>query len=370
MSQLHFKVYSPDEKAIFKVTSTIIYGDTDAYLVDAQFQKHYAEEVVKEIKALGKNLKLVYISHFDPDYYFGLDVIHAAFPEAKIVSTAQTAWMISASKDDKLTVWKDQLGGDAPVELIVPEAVKELPPLEGNEIRIIRTRDDETHSFLYVPSEKTVLGGVSLSENVHPWMADTKGLDGLDKWIRQVESMKALAPAHVIPSHDQAATCDTHILDCTIEYLKAYRDAVASGKTASAIIAIMKEKFPELGGLPSLEFGAKVITGEAPWAVKTLYPGVEHHVTADFTPTVFELDFKDNHIMSFLQTAGEGKGYTDTMPYTAIETAPNVFMVYWQEENGIAVCHVQNWNTMDVWTNIYIPGQKGIHMKGHLILKD
>lgn len=370
MSKLNFKVFSPGEKAIFNVTSTVIYGEKDAYLVDAQFQKQYAEKVAEGIRSLGKNLKLVYVSHYDPDYYFGLDVIHKAFPDAEIVSTAQTAWMISASKDAKLAVWKNQLGDDAPAELIVPQAVQELPDLEGNAIQIIRRRDDENHSFLYVPSEKTVLGGVSLSENVHPWMADTPGLDGIDKWIRQVESMKALAPAHVIPSHDEAATCSTQILDCTLDYLTDYRAAVASGKTADAIIAIMKEKYPRLGGIPSLEFGAKVMTGAAPWEVKTLYPGVGHHVTADFTPTVFDLDFKDNRIMSFLQTAGDGKGYTDTMPYTAVETAPNVFMVHWQEENGIAVVHVQNWNTMNVWTNIYIPGKEGIHLQGHLILKD
>jgi len=32
--------------------------------------------------------------------------------------------------------------------------------------------------------------------------------------------------------------------------------------------------------------------------------------------------------------------------------ADNVFMVYWLEANGMAVVHVQNWNTKDVWTNI------------------
>jgi hypothetical protein len=42
-------------------------------------------------------------------------------------------------------------------------------------------------------------------------------------------------------------------------------------------------------------------------------------------------------------------------------------MVHWQENAGIAVIHVQNWNTLEVWTNIYIPGQTGIHMKGKMI---
>ena len=48
---LKVKVYNPGTKAIFPITSTIIYGDKDAILVDAQFQKQYAEQLVKEIKS-------------------------------------------------------------------------------------------------------------------------------------------------------------------------------------------------------------------------------------------------------------------------------------------------------------------------------
>ena len=110
---LTLKVYNPGTSAIFPVTSTIVYGKKDAALIDAQFQKQYAEQVVKEIKDMKKNLKYVFVSYHDPDYYFGLNVIHKAFPEAKIISTAQTAYLIEASKDMKLDVWKKQLGTDA-----------------------------------------------------------------------------------------------------------------------------------------------------------------------------------------------------------------------------------------------------------------
>ena len=128
---LSLKVYNPGTKAIFPVSSTIVYGKKDAALIDAQFQKQYAEEVVKEIKALKKNLKYVFISYNDPDFYFGLDVIHKAFPEAHILSTAQTAYLIEASKDFKLNVWKDQLKSDAPDSLIVPQIVDSLPAIGG-----------------------------------------------------------------------------------------------------------------------------------------------------------------------------------------------------------------------------------------------
>ncbi|MGR6871542.1 hypothetical protein ACU6U9_04380 [Pseudomonas sp. HK3] len=42
------------------------------------------------IEASGKTLATIYISHGDPDFYFGLDVFNAAFPDARIVATAVT----------------------------------------------------------------------------------------------------------------------------------------------------------------------------------------------------------------------------------------------------------------------------------------
>ena len=140
-------------------------------LIDAQFQKQYAEQLVKEIKATGKNLKTVFISHSDPDFYFGLDVIKKSFPNVKIISTAQTAYLISASKDDKMAVWKPQLKEDAPSEIIIPEVVNAIPDLEGNRIEIKQNAQDPAHSFVWIPSLKTVAGGISVSVDSHLWLS-------------------------------------------------------------------------------------------------------------------------------------------------------------------------------------------------------
>lgn len=84
---LTMEVYNPGEKSVFPVSSEIISGKHEVALIDAQFQRNDAEALVKKIKATGKKLTTVYISHSDPDFYFGLDVIKAAFPEAKIIAS-------------------------------------------------------------------------------------------------------------------------------------------------------------------------------------------------------------------------------------------------------------------------------------------
>lgn len=93
------------EKSIFPVSSEIISGKTEVALIDAQFQRNDAEALVKKIKQSGKKLTTIYISQADPDFYFGLDVITKAFPQAKVLATPQTIEEIEATKDGKMAYW-------------------------------------------------------------------------------------------------------------------------------------------------------------------------------------------------------------------------------------------------------------------------
>ncbi|WP_345990574.1 MBL fold metallo-hydrolase [Chryseobacterium sp. Chry.R1] len=349
---LKIKVYNPGAKAIFPITSTLVYGDKDAILIDAQFQKQYAEELVKEIKATGKNLKTVFISHSDPDFYFGLDVIKKAFPNVRIISTAQTAYLISASKDDKLAVWNPQLKADAPSEVYVPQAVDSIPDLEGNKIEIRQNPDDPAHSFLWIPSLKTIVGGISVSVDSHIWMADTQNNEAIDKWIAQIDAMKALQPQQVVPSHFAQLNLSPQSLDFVKKYLENYKKAVHENKSSDAIVKYMVSQYPDLPGKEELEMGVKVFLGEMNWDLRTPYPAIGRKVEVDFGKGKFVLDYKDNKTMSFSGTEAF-KGISDTVEYTATEIAKNIFMVYWHEpKTGENVTHIQDYNKNIIYTNI------------------
>ena len=134
---LQVQVYNPGEKAIFPVASVIVSGEREAILVDAQFQRNDAETLVQRIKDSGKTLTTVYVSHSDPDYYFGLDTIQAAFPDAKIVATPQTVAAIKTNMDGKLAYWGPILKDNAPHKLVLPQALKgDRLTLEGKVIEI------------------------------------------------------------------------------------------------------------------------------------------------------------------------------------------------------------------------------------------
>ena len=70
----------------FLVNSTIVAGEKDAVLIDAQFSLADAHRLVATLLESKKNLTTIYITHFHPDHYFGLTVVKQAFPKAKVVT--------------------------------------------------------------------------------------------------------------------------------------------------------------------------------------------------------------------------------------------------------------------------------------------
>ena len=62
------------------------------------------------IKKSGKKLTTVYISAGDPDFYFGLEPIKAAFPDVKVLADQHVVDHINQTKDAKLSYWSPILG--------------------------------------------------------------------------------------------------------------------------------------------------------------------------------------------------------------------------------------------------------------------
>lgn len=367
---LQLKVFNPGTEGIFPVTSTLIYGSSEAVLVDAQFQKQYARKLVDMVRQSGKNLKYIFISHSDPDFYFGLDEIVKAFPNAKVISTAQTAYLISATKDHKLEVWKEALGADAPDKFHIPTAVESNQlTIDGQVIDIRQDPNDTKRSYLWIPSLKTVLGGIPVTTGKHPWMADARTVREIDLWISRISDMQSLKPTRVIPGHYMRNDTSPATLAFVKKYLEDYKAAVTTHMHSTGIIRDMERKYPDLPGKDALEFGAKVFTGEEAWSVASAYPPIGKTAEAVFGGTAYLLDFKDNKTMSFVETS-RTDGLVDTVEYTAVEVSPNVFMVYWHEpSHHISVVHVQDWNNGIVYTNIARPDNSFSNLKGTIKIK-
>jgi len=266
---LKLEVYNPGEASMFAVSSEIISGPHEVVLIDAQFQRNDAEALVKRIKATGKRLTTVFISQSDPDFYFGLETIKQAFPQAKIIATAATVDLIKQSKNGKLAFWGPKMGANAPQSLVVPDV------LTGNSFRV----DGETievkgidgpqpqNTYLWVPALKTVMGGVVVyGNNIHVWMADAQTPAERSAWQQKLEAIQALKPARVVPGHFLPGAAETLAsVNFTQQYLKTAETVLAESQDAASYTAAMKTRYPALKEASSLELSAKVLKGEMKW---------------------------------------------------------------------------------------------------------
>ncbi|AZD31425.1 MBL fold metallo-hydrolase [Pseudomonas chlororaphis] len=265
---LSLDVYNPGTAAIFPVTSVLVSGKKEAILVDAQFGKSQAEQLVEKIRASGKQLTTIYISHGDPDYYFGLDTITQAFPKAKVVASQPTVEHIQATVDGKLAFWGPKMGADVPAKTIVPGVLKgHSLTLEGQKLDIIGLDGKQPdRTFVWIPSIKAVVGGVVVAENIHVWMADTQTAQSHKDWLTTLDTIAALNPKTVVPGHYLGESARSLApVRFTADYIKAFDEETAKAKDSAELIAAMKKRYPDLGEDSSLELSAKVAKGEMKW---------------------------------------------------------------------------------------------------------
>lgn len=262
---LTLNTYNPRENAVFPVSSTLITGAKDAILVDAQFSNTEAQALVESIRASGKRLTTIFISHGDPDYYFGLDVLTRAYPEAKVLATPATVAYIEKTRAPKLAYWGPILKDSAPARTLVPQALQgNLLELEGQRIEVVG--HDPQHTSLWIPSIKAVVGGVLTSANIHLWVADAQSSEARQGWLKSLDELEALQPTTLIPGHylgePAMNLADLHF---TRDYLLALEQELPKAKNSQALIAAMKARYPNLQDDSSLELSAKVLKGEMQW---------------------------------------------------------------------------------------------------------
>lgn len=243
----------------FLVNSTLIAGDKEAILVDAQFTQADAHRLVATILESKKTLTTVYITHAHPDHYFGLAVIKQAFPKAKLVALPAAAAEAKKTAPGKVKQWGPMYGDNLTTQPVLPTGQKLTSfTLEGQTIEIHGgvQGDAGDNSYLWIPSIKTVVAGDIVYRGVHPWTADSTATQR-KAWIKTLDEIAALAPTTVIAGHqDPKAKADFASLKATRDYLEAFDAAVASSKTAAEVQQKVKAKYPDLQLDIILQLGA------------------------------------------------------------------------------------------------------------------
>lgn len=245
----------------FHVVSTIIMGDKQAVLIDAQFTKSEAHRLVARLLESKRELAVVYITHPHPDHFFGLEVIKQAFPKAKIYAAPVVVADMKKTAPAREKAWKPTYGANLGKPIYPTPYKKNTIDLEGQSIELIPIEPGESTSgvLVHIPSIKTVIAGDVVYSGVHPWLAEADA-PRRQSWLKNLDKIKALSPTVVIPGHKNPDIKDNTIaaVDFTAQYIKDFDQAVGEAKTADELEAkiLANSKYKDLALAPILHYAA------------------------------------------------------------------------------------------------------------------
>jgi glyoxylase-like metal-dependent hydrolase (beta-lactamase superfamily II) len=272
----------------FLVTSTLVTGQKDALLIDAQFTLGDGKKVAEAIKASGKTLTTVYVTHSHPDHYFGFSAIKEAFPSAKLVALPATVEEIRATWEGKVKQWKPMYKDAITDKPVLPEPLAGTSlELEGQKLEIVGgvQGDEGQNSYVWIPSLRTAVVGDIAYDEVFPWTAETS-VEQRKAWIASLDKVGALNPAVVVPGHQKAEQKqDPSTLKFTKDYLLAYDEALSTAKKPAELQAKLKAKYPNAALDIILKIGAEAsFKKPAKTAAPAPAPKKENAPTAGSTP--------------------------------------------------------------------------------------
>jgi glyoxylase-like metal-dependent hydrolase (beta-lactamase superfamily II) len=185
-------------------TTTLIYGEQEALLVDTFLSDAQTAELAEWISATGKRLSTIYITHGHPDHFYGLKLLRDRFPSARAVALPQVVEsMRRALAPDSVEIWRRRFPGMIPDRLVAAERLEDGTfSLEGNAIvamDIGHTDTDHT-TCLHVPSIGLVVAGDAIYNGTHPYLVESDG-QGLNDWLAAIDKIEALNPRAVVVGH-------------------------------------------------------------------------------------------------------------------------------------------------------------------------
>ncbi|MBB6410898.1 MBL fold metallo-hydrolase [Mesorhizobium sangaii] len=230
-------------------SSTLIYGERDAVLVDTFLTTEQSQTLLDWVVASGKNLTAIYVTHGHGDHFFGLAPLLERFPQARALAVPE---VVTAMHDNLSPAWLDDFWrrlfpGEIPDRLLVAEPLEnnELQ-LEGHKLVVVDAgRTDTAHSTcLHVPSIGLIVGGDAVYNGIHPFLGETDAQSRIE-WIETLDKLEALKPSAVIAGHKVPENDDDpRIIAETRQYLRDFDRLNAATTTARQLYDAMLELYP------------------------------------------------------------------------------------------------------------------------------
>ena len=194
------------------ITSTLIFGEYDAVLVDAMCTMAEAEALADWVALHNRNLETIYITHAHFDHFYGLGILLDRFPGARAITTPKALngiQMYLSAPAQRLA--RGMFPGQVPTKLVAPEPYEgDTFTLEGHELRILEQgrTDSPDSTSLYVPSIGLIVAGDVVYNQCRMYVGDTTP-ESRKNWIAALDRLAALNPTKVVAGHKKPGAPDS-----------------------------------------------------------------------------------------------------------------------------------------------------------------
>jgi len=252
---LALDIYTADTQGI-GVTSTLIYGQHEAILVDTQFRIGDAEKLADRIASKGRRLKAILITHPHFDHYFGASVLLKRFPGTPVYASASDIEYIKGGGPaTTVAEIRARFGADMiPADVQVPERWPDTHfTVDGQAVEVIADLQGDVgpgprNNVIWVPSLAAAIVGDIAFNQVHLSLRATDA-QSRKAWQETLRLIRERNPRIVVAGHkNHPELPDTpDVLAFNQAYLVEFEAALAASHSGAELIAAMKQKFPQAG---------------------------------------------------------------------------------------------------------------------------
>src|SRR5580658_5839452 len=230
------------------ITSTLIFGEYDAVLVDAMCTVAEAQALADWVALHNRNLETIYITHAHFDHFYGLSILLDRFPGARAIATPNAVNAMQSSFTPPVERLARRIfPGQVPTKLVPPQPYEnDTFILEGHELRIIEQgrTDSPDSTSLYVPSIDLVVAGDVVYNQCHMYVGAATP-ESRKNWIAALDRLAALKPAIVVAGHKKPGAPDSpSTIQATKRYLLDFDRLERTAKSDEELFNQMTELYP------------------------------------------------------------------------------------------------------------------------------
>lgn len=245
-------------------TSTLISGDSDAFLVDALLTTSEGERLAAWVQNTGKRPRAIFVTHGHGDHFFGAGPLLDAFPAAKLMASDQQVVDEARGHTSPgfMAFWNYWFAGQLPESPVVPALTSSQEfDLEGHSLlfrTIGRADGGALGTVVHVPDMQAICSGDIVYNNIHMWLRNSTP-DSREAWLASLDAVADLKPSTIVTGHKDPDAPDdnaTRLLDQSRRYIEDFDQTVTNSSTPREVIDVMLAKYPAYGNRYTLFLAA------------------------------------------------------------------------------------------------------------------